>query len=80
MYDLTVVGNGIAANLFLIEYLSKKSQNVLQVHSEDKTPPCSLSTTGTVVLDGVRMGVSPLGDLIYRSFDAFKNYCIWIIN
>lgn len=74
MRDLVVIGNGIAANLFLIEYLNRTSKNVLQIHSEDKAPPCSLSTTGTVVLDGVRMGVSPLGDLIYKSFKAFKDY------
>lgn len=73
MYDLTVIGNGIAANVFLAEYL-KKANNVLQIHSPDKAPPCSLNTTGTVVLDGVRMGVSPLGDLIFKSFEAFTNY------
>jgi len=74
MYDLTVIGNGIAANLFLIEHLKKAPLKTLQIHSNVLAPPCSLNTTGTVVLDGVRMGVSPLGDLIFKSFEAFKSY------
>ena len=74
MYDLTVIGNGIAANLFLLEILKKKNQKVLQIHSEEQAPPCTQFSTGTVFLKGVEMGRSPLGDLIYRSYEEASDF------
>ncbi|RLA62587.1 MAG: hypothetical protein DRQ89_09160 [Epsilonproteobacteria bacterium] len=74
MYDLTVIGDGIAANLFLIEYLKKSPQKVLQIHAEDKALPCTQNTTGTIFLKGVEMGRSPLGDLIYRSYHEAASF------
>jgi hypothetical protein len=74
MYDLIVVGNGIAANLFLIEYFRQKGGRVLQIHTETLCPSSSKNNTGTIFLHGIKQGVSPLGDLIVRSFNAVSDY------
>jgi hypothetical protein len=57
IYDLIVVGNGLAAQTFLFELFNQhgevvKSQNfsVAQVAAEGIAPACSLRTTATVSL------------------------------
>jgi hypothetical protein len=68
IYDLIVVGNGIAAQTFLFELFTKldvkKRQNfsVAQIYSEDIALSCSLRTTATVSLNGIEEGVSDLGN------------------
>jgi hypothetical protein len=80
VYDLLVVGNGIAAQTFLFELFNsedvKKSQNfsVAQVYSEEITPSCSMRSTATVSLNGIEDGVSDLGDELRDSFFLFQNF------
>jgi len=82
IYDLIVVGNGLAAQTFLFElfrYLKldvKKSQNysVAQVFSEDVTPSCSVRSTASVSLSGIAEGVSELGDDLRKSFYLFEGF------
>lgn len=82
IYDLIVVGNGLAAQAFLFELFShlqldvKKSQNfsVAQIFSEEMAPACSLRTTASVSLNGVDEGVSPLGDDLRNSFFLFDTF------
>ena len=75
MFDLTVIGNGIAANLFLMEfYKNHRNKRVLQIFENKICPTCSTSNTGTVFLPGVEPNVSPLGDIIYNSFLVAKDF------
>lgn len=80
LYDLIVVGNGIAAQTLLFELFSssdvKKSQNysVAQIFSEDIAPMCSLKSTATVSLNGTEEGISELGDNLRKSFFLFQDF------
>ena len=73
-YDLIIIGDGLAARCFLYE-LAKKSPslNILQVFSEDKAPACSFKTTSHICLNGVQLGVSKLGDLLFESYKITEN-------
>ena len=80
IYDLIVVGNGIAAQTFLFELFTKldvkKRQNfsVAQIYSEDIALSCSLRTTATVSLNGIEEGVSDLGNELRDSFFLFEDF------
>jgi hypothetical protein len=82
IYDLIVVGNGLAAQTFLMELFGhiglndKKYQNfsVAQVFSEETAPACSLRTTASVSLSGIAPGVSELGDDLRKSFFLFEDF------
>lgn len=82
VYDLIVVGNGLAAQTFLYELFShlnadvKKSQNfsIAQIFSEEVAPSCSLRTTATVSLNGTEEGISELGDELRSSFFKFEQF------
>ena len=77
IFDLIVVGNGLAAQAFLKEFLNeKKSQNFLvaQVYSEVIAPACSNHSTASVSLNGVEEGVSDLGDTLRAGFFSFKEF------
>ena len=77
IFDLIVVGNGLAAQAFLKEFLNeKKSQNFLvaQVYSEVMAPACSNHSTASVSLNGVEVGVSELGDTLRSGFFSFKDF------
>lgn len=82
IYDLIVVGNGLAAQTFLMELFShigqndKKYQNysVAQIFSEEIAPACSLRTTASVSLSGIVSGVSELGDDLRKSFFLFEDF------
>lgn len=82
IYDLIVVGNGLAAQTFLFELFKhlkldvKQSQNysVAQVFSEDVAPTCSLRSTASVSLSGIAEGVSELGDDLRKSFHLFEDF------
>jgi hypothetical protein len=85
IYDLIVVGNGIAAQTFLFELFNSQkfasadvnnSQNysVAQVFSDEISPPCSLKTTSTVALSGIEEDVSPLGNELRSSYFLFEEF------
>lgn len=82
IYDLVVVGNGLAAQAFLFELFShlnsdvKKYQNfsVAQIFSEEIAPACSLRSTASVSLSGITTGISELGDDLSKSFYLFEKF------
>lgn len=81
VYDLVIVGNGIAAQTFLWSLGkknrsdAKKSQtfSVAHIFSEKRAPACSLRSTASVSLNGIEEDVSPLGDDLRESFFLFEN-------
>ncbi len=75
MYDLIIIGNGIAAQCFLWE-LSKspKKISVLKISDEALAPRCSINSTATICLRGVKAGVSPLGDEIFNSYQMAESF------
>lgn len=78
IYDLIVVGNGLAAQTFLFELFNdvKKSQNfsVAQIFSEEIAPSCSLRTLATVSLSGIEEGISDLGNELHSSYFMFEEF------
>lgn len=77
IYDLIVIGNGLAAQTFLFElFNATKSQNfsVAQVYADEISPPCSLRTTATVALSGIEEGISPLGNELRESYFLFEKF------
>lgn len=84
-YDLAVVGNGIAAKMSLF-YLAQslkgtdkfKDYSILHIYDEKLAPACSFKTTSTVSLNGIKEGVSELGDELREAFfhfcDFYKHY------
>lgn len=80
VYDLIVVGNGLAAQTFLFELFAKlndkQCQNfsVAQIFSEEIAPSCSLRTTATVSLNGIEEDVSDLGNYLRESYFAFIEF------
>lgn len=77
VYDLVVIGNGIAAQFFLWNLSSQesKSQNfsIAHVYSNEITPACSLKSTATVSLNGIEENVSQLGDDMREAYFLFEN-------
>jgi hypothetical protein len=78
IYDLIVIGNGIAAQTFLWNLSQKfinanKSQNfsIAHVYSEIMAPSCSLRSSATVSLNGIEEDVSSLGDELREGFFLF---------
>lgn len=81
--DLIVFGGGIGALSFLYELallellpenLKKlKEIKILLIHAPLLATPCSFHTTSTVSLTGIQPGVSPLGDLLFKSFHHFEH-------
>jgi hypothetical protein len=78
IFDLIVVGNGIAAQSFLwnLSNNANKSQNfsVAHVYSHKIAPTCSMKSTATVSLNGIEDNVSPLGNDLRDSFFLFENF------
>ncbi len=78
VYDLIVVGNGLASQTFLFELFNdvKKSQNfsVAQIFSEDIAPSCSLRSTATVSPNGIEEGISELGDELKKAYEMFVEF------
>jgi hypothetical protein len=77
IYDLIVVGNGLAAQIFLFELFNvNNSQNfsIAQIYSEMIAPPTSLRSTATVSLAGIEEGISPLGDELRTSYFLFLEF------
>ncbi|MBY0415998.1 MAG: hypothetical protein K2Q18_17635, partial [Bdellovibrionales bacterium] len=82
IYDLALIGNGIAAQSFLWNLSNKKklfedskSQNftLAHIYSEALLPSCSLKSTATVSLNGIDEDVSTLGNDMREAFFLFDN-------
>jgi hypothetical protein len=77
MKTLGIIGDGVAARALLF-YLYKngldKKLKIIQIHSPETAPPCSLNTTGVNCLRGIERGISPLGDLIMDSYEYFEDF------
>lgn len=80
VYELAIIGNGIAAQSFLWNLQSKlpqdrNSQNfsIAHVYSEKIAPACSLRTSSTVSLNGIDEDVSPLGNDMRKAYFLFEN-------
>lgn len=75
IFDLAVIGNGIAAQSFLwnLDSGESKSQNfsIAHIYSEELAPACSLRSSATVSLNGIEEDVSPLGNDMRESFFLF---------
>lgn len=75
MYDLIIIGNGLAANCFLYELgRQKRNLSVLKIHNEKLAPSCSINSTATISLRGVTKGISPLGDEIFDSYQLAESF------
>lgn len=82
IYDLAVIGNGIAAQSFLwnLSHQESKSQNfsIAHIYSEKLAPACTLRSSATVSLNGIDEDVSPLGNDMREAFflfdELFKKY------
>ena len=82
IYDLAVIGNGIAAQTFLwnLSSLDCIGQNftIAHIYSEKLAPACTLRSSATVSLNGIDEDVSPLGNDMREAFfmfdDLFKNH------
>lgn len=80
IYDLIVIGNGIAAQAFLWNLSQEfqnanKSQNfsIAHVYSEKMTPACTLHSSATASLNGIEGDVSPLGNDLREAFFLFDD-------
>lgn len=81
IYDLAVVGNGIAAQTFLWNLsensaLVKKSQNfsVAHIHNEKIAPSCSLRSVATVSQNGVEENAPGLGQDLLAGYQRFSDF------
>ena len=77
IFDLAVIGNGIAAQSFLwnLSNSESKSQNfsIAHIYSEELAPACSLRSSATVSLNGIEEDVSPLGNDMRDSYFLFDS-------
>lgn len=75
IYDLAVIGNGIAAQSFLwnLSLQESKSQNfsIAHIYSEKLAPACTLRSSATVSLNGIDEDVSSLGNDMREAFFLF---------
>ncbi|MBT3586062.1 MAG: FAD-binding oxidoreductase [Halobacteriovoraceae bacterium] len=74
-YDVIVIGDGITANSFLLEYSKYATgQKVLQIHEPLLAPPTSMSSTATITLQGVKKGVGALGDILMPAYESICDF------
>lgn len=71
MKKVLTIGDGIAA-WCLHAYL--KDAEVTNFCAEDFFPSCSLNSTAINCLRGTQSGISPLGDLMVRSYQEFEKF------
>lgn len=78
IFDLAVIGNGIAAQSFLwnLSHRERKSQDfsIAHVYSEKLAPACTLRSSATVSLNGINEDVSALGNDMREAFFMFDNF------
>jgi hypothetical protein len=75
---LAIIGGGIAGRSLLYNLTSSpfSYEKVLLFDSDVFSPTCSLRSTAIVARRGVTKGHSGLGDLLYDSFDGFREHVI----
>lgn len=79
-YDLIVVGDGLAARVFLyrfsgfIRQYNSQIPSVLVISDAQTYTPCSLKTTATISKVGMQPGVGEHGDLLLRAYDEFESF------
>ena len=78
IYDLAVIGNGIAAHSFLWNLSNtevSRSQNfsIAHIYSEKLAPACTLRSSATVSLNGIEADVSTLGNDMREAFFMFDD-------
>jgi len=82
IYDLAVVGNGIAAQTFLWSLSEKftadekKSQifSIAHIYSEKNMPACTLRSMATVSLNGVSESAQGLGEDLRTAYHKFVDF------
>jgi hypothetical protein len=84
VYDLAIIGNGIAAQSFLWNLQEKylgseqasKSQtfSIAHIYSEKIAPACSLRSSATISLNGIDEDVSPLGNDMRTAYFLFNEF------
>lgn len=72
MFDLIVIGDGIAARTVLAAL--DRNYKVLQIADSLKYPPASLAAGALASRYGARTGLSELGDLNVSSYQMFKKF------
>lgn len=79
-YDLIVVGDGLAARVFLYELnkcvKSRGSQipNVAVISDSSTFAPCSVNTTATICKVGLQEGVGEHGDRLLLAYECFESF------
>lgn len=75
IYDLVVIGNGIAAQSFFwnLSQEESKSQNfsIAHIYSEKLAPACTYRSSATVSLNGIDEDVSALGNDMREAYFLF---------
>lgn len=77
IYDLVVIGNGIAAKVFLwnlFEEIKCQDFSVAQISDEKMAPSCTRRSSATVSLNGISEDVSPLGNDMRAAYFLFENF------
>lgn len=77
IYDLVVIGNGIAAQIFLwnlFEDIKCQDFSVAQISDEKLAPACTLRSSATVSLNGISEDVSPLGNDMRAAYYLFEKF------
>jgi len=77
LYDLAIVGDGVAAHSILF-YLSQLqgTQKIIQISHNKIAPACSLRGSAVVSSHGIEKGVSPLGDKLYSAYLFFEKFLL----
>ena len=76
MTSLAIIGGGIAGRslIYTLAKGQKEYQKIIFFQSETFAHPCSLNSTAIVAPRGLTQGHSPLGDLLFDSFNEFSNH------
>jgi glycine/D-amino acid oxidase-like deaminating enzyme len=69
---IVVIGSGIAALSTIFELNKNGFDNILCISSDSFAPNCSYTSTGINALRGTESGLSPLGDTLIASHEAFS--------
>lgn len=75
IYDFAVIGNGLSAKLFIQRICEESGDfKILQLSHEDFAPSCTQATTSVITLNGIKSGISPLGNILYKAYHHTINY------
>ena len=83
-FDICVIGEGIAGQVFLWNLITNSSKNTLVsksqnlsiavVSSEKMAPSCTMRSSATVSLNGISEDVSPLGNNMREAYFLFEDF------